>query len=105
MTARIVHRPPANDGDPATALRLAARWCVAAAEHRDAPPLAPVEAALVVAVAAPTRATLDELAAALTRWGATASSDGFDHFGLAPLVLAAVDAAGACARAEIMAAR
>lgn len=102
MTARIVPPPYcANDGAPSTALRAAARWCVVAtetiaAEHLDAPSLAPVEAALVAAVAAPTRATLDALAAVLTRWCERASSDAYDHFALAPLMLAAVDAAGAC---------
>ena len=106
MTARIVPPPYcANDGAPSTALRAAARWCVVAAEsiaaeHLDAPSLAPVEAALVAAVATPARAPLDALSAALARWCERASSDAYDHFALAPLMLAAVDAAGACTCAE-----
>lgn len=106
MTVRIVPPPySANDGAPSTALRAAARWCVVAvesiaAEHLDAPSLSPVEAALVAAVAAPTRATMDALSAALARWCERASSDAYDHFALAPLMLSAVDAAGACTCAE-----
>lgn len=106
MIARIVPPPFChNDGAPSTALRAAARWCVVAAEsiaaeHLDAPSLAPVEAALVAAVATPARASLDALSAALARWCERASSDAYDNLALAPLVLSAVNAAGACTRAE-----
>jgi len=95
----------ANNSDPATALRIAARWCVAAAarldaEHLSAPPIAPVEGAIVAALADTTRSTLDALVGALTRWCEGACSDAFDHTALAPLALGAVDAAGVCTVAE-----
>lgn len=105
MNARITRSPySANNGDVATALRAAARWCSAAhaslaAGDLDAPALTPVHITLVAAVADPTRRALDALAAALTRWCERASSDAFDNLALAPLVLDAVDAAAACTRA------
>ena len=95
----------ANNGDPSTALRLAARWCIRAAElvtaeELEAPSLSPVRRSIIAALANPTRATLDALSAALARWCERASSDAYDHTALAPLVLSAVDAAGACTCAE-----
>lgn len=94
----------ANNGDPHTALRIAARWCVRAAEQvsaeaLEAPPLAPVHCAIVAALADPRRQTLDALAAALARWCELASERD-DASDLAGLVLGAVDAAGACTVAE-----
>lgn len=98
--ASALARPvAANNGDPSTALRLAARWCVAAT-HVDGPPVAPIRSAIIAALADTSRATLDALSAALTRWCERASSDAYDHTALAPLVLSAVDAAGACTCAE-----
>ena len=98
-------RVAANNGDPLAALRIAARWCVAAAEHTagdvfEAPSLAPVRCALVNALANTSRLTLDALSAALARWCERASSDAYDHTALAPLVLSAVDAAGLCTCSE-----
>ena len=103
---RQLARPvAANNGDPLTALRIAARWCVTAAEHTagevfESPSLAPVRCALVNALANTSRSTLDALSAALARWCERASSDAYDCTALAPLVLSAVDAAGLCSVAE-----
>ena len=95
----------ANNGDPSTALRIAARWCVRAAEQvsadrLDAPSLAPVGDSIVAALADTSRRSLDALSVALARWCERASSDAYDCTALAPLVLSAVDAAGACTVAE-----
>ena len=106
MTARIAPPPySANDGDPLTAIRCAARWCVAA-EHTnedvcEVPSIAPVRVAIVAALANTSRATMDGLAAALTRWCERTSCEGYDHTALAPRVLAAVDVAGACTTATV----
>lgn len=101
--AHAASRVTANDGDPASALRTAARWCVTAelvnAGGRTVPPLSPVGRALVAALARTDRASLDALSLALARWceAASASPDAND---LAGLILAAVNAAGACTVAE-----
>jgi hypothetical protein len=103
---RQLARPvAASNGDPLTALRVAARWCITAAEHitaehLDAPSLAPVGGAVVAALANTTRASLDALSLTLARWCERASSDAYDHTALAGLVLSAVDAAGLCSVAE-----
>ena len=104
--ASALARPvAANNGDPSTALRLAARWCLRAAElvsaeELEAPSLAPIRSRIIAALADTSRGTLDALSAALARWCERASSDAYDHTALAPLVLSAVDAAGACTCAE-----
>lgn len=102
--AHAAARVTANDGDALTALRLAARWCVTAAElvsaaEHEAPSVAPVRRAIVAALARTDRAALDAVSLALARWceGASASPDAND---LAGLMLGAVNAAGACTTAE-----
>ena len=78
--ASALARPvAANNGDPSTALRLAARWCLRAAElvsaeELEAPSLAPIRSRIIAALADTSRGTLD--------------------------ALSAVDAAGACTCAE-----
>ena len=102
--AHVAARVTANDGDALTALRLAARWCIAAAEQvgaeeHEAPPFSPVRSAIIAALARTDRAALDAVSLALARWceGASASPDAND---LAGLMLGAVNAAGACTTAE-----
>ena len=102
--AHAAARVTANDGDALTALRGAARWCIAAAERiaaeeHEAPPVSPVRRAVVAAFARTDRASLDALSLALARWceAASASRDAVD---LAPIILAAVNAAGAVTMAE-----
>lgn len=98
----IAARTGANAGDPLAAVRVTARWCASVETSTDplCPPLAGVLSALAVAVAAGdqvTRAELDALALAVSRWCENASSDAYDNAALAPLVLAAVNAAAALA--------
>lgn len=103
-TAHAAARVTANDGDALTALRAAARWCLDAAElvsaeEHTAPPLSPVRRAVVAALARTDRASLDALSLALARW-CEAASGSPDANELAGLILAAVNAAGACTVAE-----
>ena len=91
----------ANTGDPLPAVRIVAAVCVraAAVDARECPPIAAVSGALASAVAAGadvSRADLDALALALSRWCESASTDAYDNLELSPLVLAAVNAAAAC---------
>jgi hypothetical protein len=102
--AHTAARVTANDGDALTALRIAARWCITAAElvsaeEHTAPPLSPVRRAIVAALARTDRASLDALSLALARW-CEAASGSPDANDLAGLILAAVNAAGACTMAE-----
>lgn len=97
-------RRGANNGDPMTAVRVAARWCLDAAR---APTTAPPRGAVLEAVAAAvaegetvTRAALDALALALARWCEEASTGPYDDLALAPLALAALNAAAAATCAE-----
>ena len=86
----------ANDGDHRAALALttAARWCLSAlAATAPVPSLDAVLAAVVAVAALNTSASLDALAAELTRWCESASADPYDADAMGPLMLAACDAA------------